>query len=266
MKRSFVLIVLMLTSALIFSINGPCAGSAGSAESSDKGMNINPMGDLSSISGKVVESMDSGGYTYVNIEKDGKNTWVAIPTSKVLVGQDLSFFPGAVMMNFRSKTLDRTFENIIFSRGIMGQQGMGSSAGSAGQEKATPSKDMTIKVEKASGPDAYTVAELYEKSAGLDGKTVVFRGKVVKFSPKIMGMNWIHIQDGSGETSKGSNDITVTSQDVISQGDVVTVKGKLHTNKDFGSGYKFAVIVEEASLKGEALPDTVFKKDSTVKK
>jgi hypothetical protein len=248
MKRFLVLIVLMLTSALIFSINGPCAGSAESAESPKKGMDMNPMVDMSSISGKVVESMNSGGYTYVNLEKDGKNTWVAIPTSKVLVGQELSFFPGAVMMNFKSKTLDRTFENIIFSDGIIGQQGNGSAAGSAGQKKAKPSKAMAIKVEKASGPDAYTVAELYEKSAGLDGKTVVFRGKVVKFSPEIMGMNWIHIQDGSGETSKGSNDITVTSKDVVAQGDVVTVKGILNTNEDFGSGYKFAVIVQKASI------------------
>jgi hypothetical protein len=136
MKRFLVLIVLMLTSALIFSINGPCAGSAESAESPKKGMDMNPMVDMSSISGKVVESMNSGGYTYVNLEKDGKNTWVAIPTSKVLVGQELSFFPGAVMMNFKSKTLDRTFENIIFSDGIIGQQGMGSAAGSAGQKKA----------------------------------------------------------------------------------------------------------------------------------
>ena len=249
MKRSIVLIVLMLTSALIFSIKGPCAGSAESAEAPHKGMNINSPVDLTSISGKVVETMGSGGYTYVNIEKDGKNTWVAIPTSKVVVGHEMSFYPGAVMENFKSKTLDRTFETIIFSRGIIVQQGMGSAAGSAGHEKGKASKDMTIKVEKASGPDAYTVAELHEKSAGLDGKTVVFRGKVIKFTPKIMGMNWMHIQDGSGESSKGSNDITVTSQDIIAQGDIVTVKGTLHTNKDFGSGYKFAVIVEEASIK-----------------
>ena len=63
-----------------------------------------------------------------------------------------------------------------------------------------------------------------------------------------MGMNWIHIQDGSGETSRGSNDITVTSKDVVAQGDVVTVKGILNTNEDFGSGYKFAVIVQKASI------------------
>ncbi len=236
MKRFFVLFVLILTSVLILSTNGLYAGSAES-------------GDLKSISGKAVESMDSGGYTYVNVEKDGKNTWVAVPSSKVAVGQDISFYPGIFMSNFKSKTLDRTFETIIFSKGIMGEQGMGSATESAGREKVKASPNMTIKVDKASGPDAYTVAELYEKSAGLDGKTVVFRGKVVKFSPRIMGKNWVHIQDGSGEISKGTNDITVTSEDVISQGDVVTVKGILNTNEDFGSGYKFAVIVEEASIK-----------------
>ena len=134
MKKLFTLFVLMLTSALIVSINGPYAGSAESAEAPHKGMDINAPLDLTSISGKVLESMDSGGYTYVNIEKDGKNIWVAVPPSKVVVGQVISFFPGAVMNNFKSKTLDKTFETIIFSRGIMGQQGMGSAAGSAGQE------------------------------------------------------------------------------------------------------------------------------------
>jgi hypothetical protein len=70
------------------------------------------------LTGKVVETMDSGGYTYVNLEKDGKNTWVAIPTMKVEVGQELKLLPGMAMGTFTSRTLKRTFDNIIFSSGV----------------------------------------------------------------------------------------------------------------------------------------------------
>ena len=70
------------------------------------------------ITGKVVETMDSGGYSYVALEKDGKKTWVAAPAMKVVVGDQLSFLPGSEMPNFTSKSLNRTFEKIIFSNGL----------------------------------------------------------------------------------------------------------------------------------------------------
>jgi len=72
-----------------------------------------------SLSGKVVETMNSGGYTYVSLEKDGKKTWVAIPQTAVKVGQELTCQPGMEMKNFTSKTLKRTFESIIFSGGVV---------------------------------------------------------------------------------------------------------------------------------------------------
>ena len=71
----------------------------------------------STLSGKVVETMNSGGYTYINLEKDGTKKWVAVPTMQVSVGQELELRNGAVMTNFTSKTLNRTFDSIIFSAG-----------------------------------------------------------------------------------------------------------------------------------------------------
>lgn len=70
-----------------------------------------------SISGKVVETMDSAGYTYVYLEKDGKRTWVAIPLSKINIGSTMSFKPGKEMANFKSDSLKRTFDTIVFSDG-----------------------------------------------------------------------------------------------------------------------------------------------------
>jgi hypothetical protein len=120
--------------------------------------------------------------------------------------------------------------------------------GRSGGAKATAASDK-IKVEKAKGAGAYNVSETYEKAAELDKKTVVVRGKVVKVSRAIMGKNWVHLQDGSGDPGKGTNNLVVTTKDVPKVGNVVTAKGTLHKDKDFGSGYKYQVIVEEATFK-----------------
>lgn len=95
----------------------------------------------------------------------------------------------------------------------------------------------------------YKVEELYAKKEKLTGKKVTVKGKVVKFSSGIMGKNWIHLQDGSGK--EGTNDITITTDQNTAVGENIAVTGNLVTNKDFGSGYKYEVIIEEATVKAE---------------
>jgi hypothetical protein len=99
-------------------------------------------------------------------------------------------------------------------------------------------------IKKADG--GKTVEEIFAGKDQLNGKTVAVRGKVVKFSPEIMGKNWIHLQDGTGK--EGTNDLTVTTAAVAKTGDTVLVKGTLVANKDFGYGYKYDVIMEDATL------------------
>lgn len=208
--------------------------------------------EASALSGRIVETMNSGGYTYLCIEKDGKKTWAAVPEMKVAVGQEIALQPGHEMTNFSSKTLNRTFDKIIFSSGLVSVDTAietKSFHGKAVSKDIVASHGEKIQVERAPGPDAYTVAELYEKTAALDRKTITVRGKVVKVSSGIMGKNWLHIQDGSGKQDDGSNDLVVTTKDLAAVGDVVTVNGTLYKDKDFGSGYKYDVIVEEASIK-----------------
>lgn len=106
-----------------------------------------------------------------------------------------------------------------------------------------------IQVDKATGPNAYTVGEIYAKGAALDKKKVAVRGKVIKVSAAIMDRNWIHLRDGSGDPAKGTHNLVVTSQDLPNVGDVVTASGTLAKDRDFGSGYLYAVIVEEATVK-----------------
>jgi hypothetical protein len=122
-----------------------------------------------------------------------------------------------------------------------------SGGGSDGAKAAAPSEP--IKVEKAKGADAYTVAEVYEKVAKLDKKTVVVRGKVVKVSKMIMDRNWVHLRDGSGDAAQGTNNLVFTGKDAPKVGDVVTAKGTLYKDKDFGAGYLYKAIVEESTFK-----------------
>ncbi|MEW6502303.1 MAG: DNA-binding protein [Thermodesulfobacteriota bacterium] len=105
-----------------------------------------------------------------------------------------------------------------------------------------------VKVTKASGANAYTVGEVFGKAASLNGKKVRVRGQVMKVSAKIMGRNWIHLQDGTGDPMKNSHDLVVTSADEPAKGSVVTVEGVVATNKDFGSGYFYNVIVEQGKV------------------
>ncbi len=211
--------------------------------------------------------------------------WVAIPQSKVEVGQDVTYQQGMVMKNFASKSMDRTFDTIVFSSGLVGAttnphgggMGMGSMANphakktaggddsfasavqaeggapamqqpaaSSGGSLGAMAPFTEIKVEKATGDNAYNVSEIFEKTETLNGKTVRVQGKVVKFSPSIMGRNWIHMQDGTGDPMKNTHDLVVTTSETIENGKTITIEGVLAANKDFGAGYKYVAIVEDA--------------------
>ena len=212
------------------------------------------------LSGKVLEKLDGGGYSYFLLENDGKKTWVAMPPTDGKVGDTMSFLPGGEMKDFKSKSLNKSFDSIIFSNGLAlpentqfdselvkkkAHDGLKSAAAKpVGQND----KPLDLKVVKAGGANGFTVAELYEKSGALNGKEVVVTGKVVKVSKQIMGKNWVHLQDGSGDAATGTNNLVTTTQDIAVVGDVVTATGKLAKDKDFGGGYQYVVIIEETKL------------------
>ncbi len=195
------------------------------------------------LTGKVLEKLDGGGYSYFLLEIAGKKSWIATPPGGGKVGEVVSFPMGIEMKDFNSKALNRTFDSIIFTDGA--SQG---NVNSAPKTVAPADKPLDVKVAKADGPNAYTVVELYGKSGDLNGKEVVVQGRVVKVSRQIMGKNWVHLQDGSGDSSLGSNNLVTTTQDIAVVGDLVVATGKLAKDKDFGGGYQYAVIIEETKL------------------
>ncbi len=247
MKKFLALSAIFLVTGL-FTVHEIYAGSDKKPASTQSSVMSEEKAENSALSGKVVETMNSGGYTYVLLEKNGKKTWAALPQTRVVKGQTITLMPGVEMGNFESKTLNRKFEKIVFSTGLVQSKSEHEikSPGSSGSVVAPMEK---IKVEKAKGRDAYTISEIYARLGRLDKHKVVVRGKVVKVSAAIMHKNWIHLQDGSGSVSRDNYDLVVTSQDLPKQGEIVTVSGTLHKDKDFGMGYKYKAIVEEASIK-----------------
>ncbi len=197
--------------------------------------------------------MNSGGYTYVQVDTGSEKFWAAAPEFKVKVGDPVVVPEGMAMANYHSKTLNRDFDLVYFVNNIVVGGAEAVTTGSkmpedhpvANERTKADASNVDLKgIKKAEGGE--TVADIFTNKKELAGKEVKIRGKVVKFSPEIMGKNWIHLQDGTGKT--GSNDLTVTTKVAAKVGDTVLVTGKVTADKDFGYGYKYDVIIEDAKV------------------
>jgi len=223
------------------------------------------------LKGKILETMNSGGYTYMLLDTAKDQIWVATTEVKAQKGQNIELLPGMVMENFESKSLGRVFDKIIFSAGPAGKmsktsgQGHGNTTMSSSKSNEdpiaalssgnwdqaapeTPSAPSVEKVTKADGANSYTIEEIFKSGNSLNLKPVRIKGTVTKALAQIMGKNWIHLQDGTGDAKKKTHDLVITSQELPKVGEVVTMLGTLYTDKDFGSGYSYKIIVEDASI------------------
>jgi hypothetical protein len=204
------------------------------------------------FSGTVAKTIKVERYTYVQVDTGKEKIWAATPEFNGKVGDTVVVPEGLVMQNFHSNTLDRDFELVHFVGAISGEgniqdfareQQMPPGHPPMGVETSKPKIDLG-KVKKAE--DGKTVAEVFAAKEDLAGKQVLVRGKVVKFLPQIMGKNWLHLQDGSG--SEGTNDLTVTTTAMAQVGDLVLVNGTVSVNRDFGYGYTYEVLLEDAEI------------------
>ena len=247
--------LLILASAALFS--GGCSGSETPVAEAPEVVLASAEAESAAgkfISGAIVETMDAAGYTYVLVDTGDQKVWAAGPKTAVQVGENVTLTSGMPMMNFHSQALDRTFDVVYFVGAIKGG-GAPAPQGSAVQqaipqhrtapEGSTPQNAIDLSnIQKASG--GKTIAELFADGEKLAEQEVSVRGRVVKFNAGIMGQNWIHIQDGSG--AAGSNDLTVTTDGTAQIGDLVVIKGTLKTNQDFGHGYSYDILVEQAKV------------------
>jgi len=198
--------------------------------------------------GVVTETMNAAGYTYLQVDKGGTTVWLAAPETALKKGDKVEAPAGMPMKDFTSRTLRRTFPMIYFVSQVK-VVNVEPPAGPASAEVPSndPDPDVAIDFRGLTRPDGgLTVAEIFARKASLAGRPVVVRARVVKFSPLIMGKNWVHLRDGTG--AAGTNDLTVTTAARADVGDRVLVKGVVALNRDFGHGYKYDVLIEDAEI------------------
>ena len=184
-------------------------------------------------------------YTYLDVTENDKQFWVAVPRKEVEKGETYYYVGGLLKKNFKSKEYDRVFETVYLVSDVRkdpiytGNTTVAQALSSVGDEDDHVDDQEIIKPE-----EGISLEELFNNKEKYAGKEVEIRGKCVKVNNQIMGRNWIHIQDGTG--GEKPYDLTVTTSADVSVGTVVTFTGKIGLNVDFGAGYKYDIIMEDA--------------------
>ena len=196
----------------------------------------------------VKDVLQTSKYTYLFVSENSQEFWIAVRRLDAKVGDDVYYQQSLLMKNFKSKELDRVFENVLFI------QGNTSTAPTADAKPKMTTNKMPTKVDKkvagiqvkvAEG--GISIADLFKNKDKYEGKKVKISGQVVKVNNGIMGKNWIHIQDGT--TDADNYDLTFTTQNKANMGDVISIEGTVYLKKKFGAGYSYDLIIEEAIIK-----------------
>jgi len=212
--------------------------------SEEKNENLNDLDAIKSEPhiAKVVDKIEVKNYNYLQVSENKEEYWIAVPTMPIEVGETVYFSKYTVMSDFKSSNIDRSFDEILFVEDAR-------KSPTPNEMKKIHTDALTLDKEKVKVEpvtDGKTIEQIFAQKSSLKGEMVKVRGKVVKFNKQIMKRNWIHIQDGTG--SENDYDLVLTSNDEAKVGDIITAEGKLAVDKDFGSGYFFPVIIEEAKI------------------
>ncbi len=208
----------------------------------------------------VQEVVQTSNYTYLHGKvNDSTDSWLAVPTMEAKVGDTYYYSGGLPMTKFVSKELNRTFDLVLFLGEV--------STEPISDVSAKPVKDTSISGHHADAQvykrkavadtkkdlkidvpaDCITIAQLLSKKDDYAGKTVKIKGQVTKYNAGIMYKNWIHLQDGTD--LNGKYDLVITSPSEVKVGDIVILEGLVSVNKDFGYGYAFDIMIENAIVK-----------------
>ncbi len=196
----------------------------------------------------VNEVQQTSDYTYILVQESSQEFWLAVSKTDVKVGERLYFTGAMEMSNFESKELNRVFDRIFFVDQIS-KQPIEAETKKAEMiaKKQEGMQQLLDSIKISPAVDGFSIGELYENAKNYNKQTVKVRGQVVKVNMDIMDRNWVHLMDGT----KGENrsDLTFTTKDVVQVGDTVTFEGILSIDREFGAGYVYPVIVEDAVLK-----------------
>jgi len=212
--------------------------------------------------GTILSIDNAMGYKYLKVKEDDKELWVAIANAPVKVGEKIGYDKQTIMKNFKSKSLKKEFKEIIFASDVYLPEKsaapvtdlkdmLGLSAPKVTTEIA-PKKELEKPAKPFVKKELYTVAEVFMWKNELKDQVVSVKGEVLKVSKQIMKLDWVHIEDGTGDENKRTDDLVFTVKNMsFKAGDKVVATGKLIRDKDFGYGYFYNVIMQESSFKAQ---------------
>lgn len=242
LHRAAVLVVLLSCSSFAM-LN---ASVVNSADASQNGADELQQTDPNRIYGKVTDILEAAGYTYAEVDTGKEKVWAAASTTPLNIGDMIAFTTEMPMMNFHSSSMNRDFPIIYFvNRFITDKENLSgmaqAEASPHGKIKPAPAAKAVEGISKIEGGNS--IAEIYADRQKLDGKAIRVRGQVTKFTANVMKKNWLHIRDSSS-----LDDLTVTTDSTAAINAVVVIEGKLALDRDFGYGYVYPLIVEDARV------------------
>lgn len=189
----------------------------------------------------ALETIPASRYIYIRVKEGNEEFWIATLNQEIKVGQKYHFHGGLLKTNFHSKEHNRTFEKMYLVSNLVSADHatQPTTINIPGEHAGLPPPTKNINIEGST-----KIKEIVTHPQKFEGKKVQVSGKCVKLNANIMGRNWMHLQDGS----KNDYDFVVTSNQMIPEGGVVTMVGTIHLKKDFGAGYYYEIIMEDAAI------------------
>jgi hypothetical protein len=205
-----------------------------------------------SRTGRVTDIKIAGTYSYLQLDEQGEETWLATLKLKVSPGDEVEYLGGDIMENFYSKALDKTFESIRFVTRIrvldndnaLTDQAMPDDRYHQNVEKEKRAVSIPERGDITRAEGGKTIEEIFTAGDQLTGEKVVLRAEVIKVRMNILGKNWITLRDGTGATP--DDKITVTTSETVQVGKIFTVEGIVRTDVNLGAGYKYKVLLDDA--------------------
>ncbi|MBT8394824.1 MAG: hypothetical protein KJN66_08230 [Bacteroidia bacterium] len=190
----------------------------------------------------VAKEFDNAGmYTYLKVSENDKEFWIAIPEKEIQIGETYYYKGGMKMVDFKSNELNKTFKEVWFVDALYNEDPPGNISPHSNNRLT----QNTMKIIKQP-ENGISIENLLSDPVSFKNEEVIIKGKVVKINKNILDRNWVHIKDGT--TFKDKSQITITTSDSVTLGDVLTFKGVVSIEKDFGYGYIYPILIENGIL------------------
>ena len=198
----------------------------------------------------AAEVLPAGNYVYVKVKEGNREFWISTGTQKVQKGSTYLYSEALLKTQFESKEHDRVFDTLYMVTTLIpkshGLEYTKKTSSENFSEKTGAIKEMTVESTEMKVPfvGAVTISELVKDPKKYEGKKVELRGECTKVNPAILNRNWIHLKDGSQDDF----DLVITSDEEVTKGATITIRGIVRLDKDFGSGYSYKILLEEGTV------------------